>query len=67
MSKTAGVASPLSERARSLLEKPVLKGDLALAFPVTAATSAEVLVAGKAFYLRTRTHLYRIENKTEKR
>jgi outer membrane protein assembly factor BamB len=28
---------------------------------------ASPAVADKAFYLRTRTHLYRIENKTEKR
>lgn len=50
MSRTAAGVSPLSERARRLLEQPVLKGDLALGFPVSAASSAEVLVAGRSFY-----------------
>jgi cardiolipin synthase A/B len=50
VSRTAAGVSPLNERARRLLEQPVHRGDLALAFPMSAASSAEVLVAGRSFY-----------------
>jgi cardiolipin synthase len=50
VSRTAASVSPLNERARRLLDQPVLRGDLALAFPVSAASSVEVLVAGKSFF-----------------
>jgi cardiolipin synthase len=50
VSRAAVGASPLSERARRLLARPVRRADLSLAFPVSTAASAEVFVAGTAFY-----------------
>jgi cardiolipin synthase A/B len=50
VSRTAAGVSPLRERARRLLSQPVRRADLALAFPVSSATSAEVLVEGTSFY-----------------
>jgi len=50
VSRTAAGASPLSDRARRLLDRPARRADLALAFPVSAASSVEVLVEGTSFY-----------------
>jgi cardiolipin synthase A/B len=50
VSRTAVDASRLSARAERLLTEPVRRADLALAFPVSSATSAEVFVAGTSFY-----------------
>ena len=50
MSRTAVAASPLSARAGRLLEQPVRRGDLALAFPVSTAAGAEIFVEGTSFY-----------------
>jgi cardiolipin synthase len=50
VSRTAVTASPLSARAERLLTEPVRRADLALAFPVSSATTAEVLVEGTSFY-----------------
>jgi cardiolipin synthase len=50
VSRTAVGASPLSERARRLLAEPVRRADLVLGFPVSSASSAEVLVEGTSFY-----------------
>jgi cardiolipin synthase len=50
VSRTAAGASPLSDRARRLLDRPARRADLALAFAVSAASSAEVLVEGTSFY-----------------
>jgi cardiolipin synthase A/B len=50
VSRTAVAASPPSARAERLLTEPVRRADLALAFPVSSATSAEVFVEGTSFY-----------------
>jgi len=50
VSRTATDAPPLKARAADLAARPVSRAGLALAFPVTTAASAEVLVAGTAFY-----------------
>jgi len=50
VSRTAVGDSPLRARAEDLLARPPNRASLALAFPVTRATSAEVLVAGTSFY-----------------
>jgi cardiolipin synthase A/B len=50
VSRTAAGVSPLSERARRLLAQPVQRDHLALAFPVSTASSGEVLVEGRSFY-----------------
>jgi cardiolipin synthase len=55
VSRVDAVASPRSDaaaRARELLRRPVTRDDLALAFPVSTAATAEVLVEGRAFYPR---------------
>jgi cardiolipin synthase A/B len=50
VSRTAVGDSPLRPRAEDLLAGPPSRASLALAFPVTRAASAEVLVAGTSFY-----------------
>jgi cardiolipin synthase A/B len=50
VSRTAAGVSPLRARAEGLLFRPPSRDGLALAFPVSAAASAEVLVAGTSFY-----------------
>jgi cardiolipin synthase len=50
VSRTAAGVSPLSDRARRLLDRPARRDDLALAFQVSTASSAEVLVEGRSFY-----------------
>jgi cardiolipin synthase A/B len=50
VSRTAAGVSPPSARAERLLAQPVRPADLALAFPVSSAASAEVFVEGVSFY-----------------
>ena len=50
MNRTAAGVSPLKARAEGLLFRPPSRAGLALAFPLSAASSAEVLVAGTSFY-----------------
>jgi cardiolipin synthase len=50
VSRTAASVSPLRARAEGLLFRTPSRAGLALAFPVSAASSAEVLVAGISFY-----------------
>jgi cardiolipin synthase len=52
VSRTAVAASPLRARAEDLLAGPAGRAALALAFPVSRAATAEVLVAGTSFYPR---------------
>jgi cardiolipin synthase len=49
VSRTTG-APPLKARAADLAARPVSRAGLALAFPITTAASAEVLVGGTSFY-----------------
>jgi cardiolipin synthase A/B len=50
VSRTAVAASPLRARAEDLLAGPASRAALALAFPVSRAATAEVMVAGTSFY-----------------
>ena len=53
MTSTVSVPNErIPEHAERLLSRPVGRGDLALSFSESSASSAEVLVAGESFYPR---------------